>query len=78
MAKTWQRCLKWFGMTGGGDEDIIQIDKDKGEVVEKAVHEALEGLGGIAESKRHGGVLVEAKGVIMAVLGMSAAAMGPW
>ena len=66
------------GMTGGGDEDIIQIDENKGKVAEKAVHEALEGLGGIAESKRHGGVLVEAKGVIMAVLGMSEAAMGTW
>ena len=50
------------GMTGGGDEDIIQIDENKGKVAEKAVHEALEGLGGIAESKRHGGVFVEAEG----------------
>ena len=42
------------------------------------VHEALEGVGGIAETKRHGGKLVRPKGVIMVVLGMSVVAMGTW
>ena len=31
-------------MGGGGDEDIIQVDKDKGKLAEEAVHKALEGL----------------------------------
>ena len=50
------------GVAGGGYENIIQVDKNKGEMAEVVVYEALEGLGGIAEAKRHGGILVEAEG----------------
>ena len=50
------------GVAGGGYENIIQVDKNKGEMAEEVVYEALEGLGGIAEAKRHGGILVEAEG----------------
>ncbi len=36
-----------------GDDDVVQVAEDEGEVLEDAVHEALEGLGCVAEAERH-------------------------
>ena len=36
-----------------GDDDVVQVAEDEGEVLEDAVHEALEGLSCVAEAERH-------------------------
>ena len=36
-----------------GDDDVVQVAEDEGEVFEYAVHEALEGPGGVAEAEGH-------------------------
>ncbi len=40
-----------------GDDDVVQVSEDEGEVLEDAVHEALEGLGCVAEAEGHEEVL---------------------
>jgi hypothetical protein len=45
-----------------GDKDVVQVDESEREAFEEVVHEALEGLGGVAEAKGHDKVFVEAKG----------------
>ncbi len=44
------------------NEEIIQVNEKEGEGTEKGVHEALESLSGIFETKRHEIELEEAKG----------------
>jgi hypothetical protein len=45
----------------GGKENIIQVNKNVGKVGEKAVHEALESLSGVAETKGHVKIFEKAK-----------------
>ena len=52
---------KVLGKVGTGHQNIIQVNKEEGKTVEKVVHKALEGLGGVAEAKWHGEEFVEAK-----------------
>ncbi len=59
-----------------GDDDVIQVAEDEGEVLEDAVHEVLEGLGGVAEAKGHEEVLEQTERVMIAILAMSWAAIG--
>ena len=44
-----------------GDDDVLQVAEDEGEVLEYSVHEALEGLVGIAEAEGHEEVLEQAE-----------------
>jgi hypothetical protein len=44
-----------------GEEYVIQVNKNVGEMGKKAVHEALEGLGSVAEAKGHVDVFEKAK-----------------
>ncbi len=44
-----------------GDDDVVQVAEHEGEVLEYAVHEALEGLGGVAEAEGHEEVLEQTK-----------------
>ena len=46
---------------GAGNEDVIKIYKGKGKILENVIHEALEGLGSIAETIRHEEVFIKAK-----------------
>lgn len=51
-----------MGFGGGtGDEDVVEINKNEGKILEDVVHEALECLGGISEAKRHGKVFEKAE-----------------
>ena len=45
-----------------GNQDIIKINENKGKVMEDVVHHPLECLSRVAEAKRHGEGLEEAKG----------------
>jgi hypothetical protein len=45
----------------GGEENIIKINKNVGEVSKKAVHEALKSLGGVAKTKGHVKIFKQAK-----------------
>ena len=45
-----------------GDEDVIQVDKDERDPTEDAVHQPLECLGGVLETKGHAEELPEPKG----------------
>ena len=47
---------------GAGDKMIAQIGENEGKMREAAVHEALEGLGGVHEPKWHEQVFPETKG----------------
>ncbi len=47
---------------GTGDKNVIQINKNEGESLENVVHEALEHLGGVAETKRHLEEFIESEG----------------
>jgi hypothetical protein len=53
--------LKMGVHVSGGEENIIQVNKNVGKVGKKAVHEALESLGGVAETKGHVNIFEEAK-----------------
>jgi hypothetical protein len=53
--------LKMGVHVSGGEENIIQVKKNVGKVGKKAVHEALESLGGVAETKAHVNIFEEAK-----------------
>ena len=44
-----------------GDDDVVQVAEDEGQVLEDAVHEALEGLGCVAEAEGHEEVLEQTK-----------------
>ena len=59
-----------------GDDDVVQVAEHEGEVFEYAVHEALEGLGGVAEAEGHEEVLEQTEWRMIAVLAMSWAAIG--
>ena len=54
-----------------GYQDIIHVNKDKGELPADLIHKTLEGLCSIPESVRHHEIFIKTKGVIMAVFGMS-------
>jgi len=47
---------------GAGHQDVVEINKEEGKVLEDVVHEALEGLCRIAEAKGHGEVFVKSEG----------------
>ena len=49
-----------FGVAG--DKDVVQVDEDEGDAVEDAVHQPLECLGGILETKGHAEELPEPEG----------------
>ena len=59
-----------------GDDDVVQVAEDEGEVLEYAVHEALEGLGGVAEAEGMKRYSSKPNGVMIAVLATSWAAIG--
>jgi hypothetical protein len=40
-----------------GDDEVVQVAEHEGQLFEQAVHEALEGLGGVAQTERHEEVL---------------------
>ena len=64
-----------------GNEDNIQVNKCKREILEDVVHEALESLGSVAEAIRHVEIFIisyRPKGVMTAVLGMSGGWTGTW
>jgi len=35
------------------DEDVVEVDEDKGDAIEDPVHHPLERLGGVLQTKRH-------------------------
>ena len=43
------------------DEEIIDVGEDKWQATQDFINEALEGLGSIAEAKRHPHILIEPK-----------------
>ena len=49
-----------FGVAG--DKDVVQVDEDEGDAAEDAIHQPLECLGGILETKGHAEELPEPKG----------------
>lgn len=46
---------------GAGNEDVVEVDEDKRESVADSIHEALESLASVLESKGHAEKLEEAK-----------------
>ena len=64
------------GHSGGGDQVVVKVDKNLGEIGEKPVHEPLECLGGILQAKGHEFVLKESKRGDDGSLWMSPAATG--
>ncbi len=53
------RFMLLFGVAG--DEDVIQVDEDERDATEDAIHQPLEHLGGILETKGHAEELPETK-----------------
>ena len=45
-----------------GDENIVEVDKNEGNISEDAIHQPLECLGGILEPKGHAEELPEPEG----------------
>ena len=45
-----------------GDENVIEVDKNEGDVAEDAIHQSLECLSSILEPKRHTKELPEPEG----------------
>ena len=45
-----------------GDENIVEVDKNEGNILEDAIHQPLECLGGILEPKGHAEELPEPEG----------------
>ena len=73
--------LQMIGMVRevcAGHEDVIEVDEHEGNPAKDAVHQPLESLGGILEAEGHAKKLHKPKGVMIAVLGMSAGAIGIW
>ncbi len=58
------------------NEEIVKVDEKEGKGTEKGVHETLESLGGVFETKWHEIKLEKTKGVIIAVFGMSSFCIG--
>ena len=54
--------LKMLLDGGGGSQVVVQVDEDAVLVGEGAVHQPLEGLGGILQAQRHVEVLEEPEG----------------
>ncbi len=52
-------CMLGAALTG--HQDVIEVDKDKVQVLADNIHEALESLRGIAQTKRHSHVFEEPK-----------------
>ena len=50
-----------FLQGAAGDDVVVEVGEDKGQVAEELVHQPLEGLRGIAEAKRHEQVFEEAE-----------------
>ena len=50
------------GNARAGNEDVIQVNEDKRQAPQDAVHQSLEGLGRVFKAKRHSDELVEPKG----------------
>ena len=46
---------------GAGDEVVVQVGEDEGKVSKQLVHQALERLRGVGESKRHEEILEQTK-----------------
>ena len=44
-----------------GDDVVVEVGEDEGQVAEEHVHEPLEGLRGVAEAERHEQVFKEAE-----------------
>ena len=61
-----------------GNEDIIEVNKTVREVAKNTIHEMLQGLCRVAETKSHPRNSNRLKGVMMAVLGMCLGSMGTW
>ena len=61
MKPTRERRLSAFVLGRPHDEDVVQVNEREGNVPEDAVHETLEGLGGVLESEGHPYELSEAK-----------------
>jgi hypothetical protein len=63
---------------GSGNENIIQVNENSGEMSKKAVHVALKGLSGVAESKWHVDLFKKTKGSYYDVFGMSEGETVTW
>ena len=59
--KELAQVVEVLGKGGTGNEDVVQIDKDKRKVMENVVHQPLKSLSSITEAIGHVGVFKEAK-----------------
>ena len=60
------------------DNDVVYICKTEIQVFQNLVHETLEGLGGVSQTKGHIGKFESPKGVVIPVFWMSSRWTGIW
>ena len=64
-AKALKNSLEMSGVSGTvrtGNQNVVKVDENKGEITKNTIHESLKCLGRVLESKRHPKELEQAKG----------------